>query len=168
MTLLRLAQATAGVPLVRADMRRLPIRPKSMDLTVNLFTSFGYFEREDEHTAALHEMASTVRPGGWLVIDFLNPDAVRRSLVPHETVQLDGQPVSITRALSSDGRFVRKTIGVPDGREYFERVRLFSADEIGAMLAVEGISVQHRFGDYSGGPLTADAPRTLLLGQAGA
>ena len=32
-------------PLVRADMRELPLRPGSMDLTVNLFTSFGYFDR---------------------------------------------------------------------------------------------------------------------------
>ena len=43
-----------------------------MDLTVNLFTSFGYFERDAEHAAALGEMVATVRPGGWFVIDFLN------------------------------------------------------------------------------------------------
>src|SRR3982751_3002771 len=44
-TLLRLARETTSAPLVRADMRALPIRPRSMDLTVNLFTSFGYFEQ---------------------------------------------------------------------------------------------------------------------------
>ena len=61
-----------------------PSGPAPMDLTVNLFTSFGYFERDAEHAAALEEMTSTVRPGGWFVIDFLNPAAVRRRLVPVE------------------------------------------------------------------------------------
>lgn len=166
MTLLRLAQtADRQIPLVRADMRALPIRPGSMDLTANLFTSFGYFERDDEHAAVLHEMVATLRPGGWLVIDFLNPDAVQRSLVPSEVVQLGGRQVSIARAVSPDGRFVRKTIRVPSGREYLERVRLFTADDIGAMLAVEGVAVRHRFGDYDGGLLTPEAPRTILVGQ---
>jgi SAM-dependent methyltransferase len=166
MTLLRLARTADGrIPLVRADMRTLPIRPGSMDLTANLFTSFGYFENDDEHAAVLHEMVATLRPGGWLVIDFLNPDAVQRSLVPSEVVELGGRQVSIARAVSADGRFVRKTIRVPSGREYLERVRLFTADDIGTMLVAEGVAVRRQFGDYDGGPLTPQAPRTILVGQ---
>ena len=79
--LLRVARGVTGAPLVRADMRALPIRPRSMDLTVNLFTSFGYFDRDSEHAGALAEMVSTVRTGGWFVIDFLNARAVRSRLV---------------------------------------------------------------------------------------
>ena len=79
MALLRVARGVTGAPLVRADMRALPIRPGSMDLTVNLFTSFGYFERDAEHTAALHEMVATLRPRGWFVIDFLNPGGRARA-----------------------------------------------------------------------------------------
>ena len=52
-TLLRVARGVTDAPLVRADMRRLPIRPGLMDLTVSLFTSFGYFEHDEEHAAAL-------------------------------------------------------------------------------------------------------------------
>src|SRR5918992_2822885 len=98
-TLLRLARQVTGAPLVRADMRDLPIRPGSMDLTVNLFTSFAYFEQDADHAAALGEMTSTLRPGGWFVIDFLNPDAVRRKLVPQETVALGGEEVRIERSV---------------------------------------------------------------------
>ena len=56
-----------------------------MDLTVSLFTSFGYFEHDEEHAPALREMVDTLRPGGWFVIDFLNAAAVRAQLIPHET-----------------------------------------------------------------------------------
>src|SRR3954465_15279401 len=47
-TLLRRAREVTTAPRGGADMRQLPIRPGSMDLTVNLFTSFGYFDRDSE------------------------------------------------------------------------------------------------------------------------
>jgi SAM-dependent methyltransferase len=164
--LLRVARGVTGAPLVRADMRALPVRPGSMDLTVNLFTSFGYFARDAEHAAAVHEMIGTLRPGGWFAIDFLNAAAVRSRLVAHETVTLDGQPVAVERSVSRDGRYVRKVIQAPGGRRFTERVRLFAPEEIARMLADAGVAVRHRLGDYAGSPLKSDSPRTILIGQA--
>jgi SAM-dependent methyltransferase len=163
--LLRLARQATSAPLVRADMRQLPIRPASMDLTVNLFTSFGYFEQDSEHTEALGEMISTVRPGGWFVIDFLNPDSVRRNLVREEQVEVEGAIVNVSRSVSPDGRYVCKTIRAPRGRRYTERVRLFEPAQIAAMLQAAGVEVRFRFGDYDAGPLTAESQRTILMGQ---
>ena len=164
-TLLRLARQVTSAPLIRADMRYLPVRPGSMDLTVNLFTSFGYFERDAEHTAALQEMVSTVRSGGWFVIDFLNPAAVRRQLVPEETIEVSGQTVQVTRSVSADGRYVCKSIRAPLGRRYMERVRLFEPDQISRMLETAGLRVRHRFGDYDATLLEPGSPRTILMGQ---
>ena len=163
-TLLRLARRVTNAPLVRADMRDLPIRPASMDLTVNLFTSFGYFDRDAEHAAALGEMVSTVRPGGWFVIDFLNPAAVRRQLIPEETIELSGSVVKVSRSVSPDGRYVCKNIRA-DGRQFRERVRLFEPEQISTMLATAGVTVRFRFGDYDAAPLTSDAARSILMGQ---
>jgi SAM-dependent methyltransferase len=164
-TLLRLARQVTSAPLIRADMRHLPVRPASMDLTVNLFTSFGYFEQDAEHAAALQEMVSTVRPGGWFVIDFLNAAAVRRQLVPQESLELAGQTVQVTRSVSPDGRYVCKSIRAPAGRQYMERVRLFEPDQISEMLEAAGVRIRHRFGDYDASPLEPGRPRTILMGQ---
>lgn len=164
-TLLRIARGVTDAPLVRADMRALPIRPASMDLTLNLFTSFGYFDRDAEHAVALREMVGTVRPGGWFVIDFLNPAAVRRDLVARERVELNGRPVEVRRELSADGHHVTKTILTPDGRRFCERVRLFEPGEIDGMLAESGVRVEGRFGDYAGTRLAPDSPRTILAGR---
>jgi hypothetical protein len=138
-----------------------------MDLTVNLFTSFGYFDRDSEHTAALAEMISTVRPGGWFVIDFLNPASVRRGLIAEETVEVGQSRVQVSRSVSPDGRYVCKSIRSPQGRAYRERVRLFEPDQMIAMLLAAGVDVRFRFGDYDGGPLGPDSARTILLGQVG-
>jgi SAM-dependent methyltransferase len=162
--LLRIARGVTDAPLVRADMRELPIRPGSMDLTVSLFTSFGYFERDEEHAGALHEMVGTLRPGGWFVIDFLNASEVRGRLVPRERVPVLGGEVDVARSVSPDGRYVCKAIVTPDGREFVERVRLFEPAEIAAMLGDVGIDVRHRLGDYDAAPLGAGSPRTILAG----
>lgn len=165
MTLLRRARHVTSAPLVRADMRRIPIRPRSMDLAVNLFTSFGYFEDDAQHRAALEQMVSTVRAGGWFAIDFLNAARVRASLVPAEEATLGGHRVQVRRNMTHGGRFVCKTIHADDGRSWLERVRLFSPRELDALVAGAGVRVTHRFGDYEGEPLTDQAPRTVLIGQ---
>jgi len=166
MTLLRIAQSESSTPLIRADMRRIPVRPASMDLTLNLFTSFGYFDNDAEHRLALEEMASTVRPGGWFVIDFLNSLRVEATLVASETAQLGGMDVRISRGLLEGNRFVWKRMEAPDGREWTERVRLFRPDELESMLAESGVSVVARFGDYEGGPVSDGAPRVILMGRS--
>jgi SAM-dependent methyltransferase len=165
LTLLRLARQVTKAPLVRADMRQLPIRPASMDLTVNLFTSCGYFDRDSEHTAALNEMIGTVRPEGWFVIDFLNAAAVRRQLVPEETLEVSGATVRVSRSVSPDGRYVCKSIHAGAGRQFRERVRLFEPDQMAHMLEAAGVTVQHRFGDYDANRLGSDSPRTILAGR---
>ncbi|HQR18671.1 MAG TPA: class I SAM-dependent methyltransferase [Gemmatimonadales bacterium] len=155
----------AAVPLVRADMRRLPVRAASVDLVVNLFTSFGYFARDEEHARVLHGMGECLVDGGWFAMDFLNADTVRRRLVAEEEQVLGTGRAKITRELVEDGRRVVKTITVPDGRRFVERVRLFQPEELETMLVAAGLSVHERLGDYDGGPLLAGAPRTILLAR---
>ena len=164
-TLLRVARGVTDAPLVRADMRRMPIRPGSMDLTVSLFTSFGYFEHDEEHAAALREMVATIRPGGWFVIDFLSAAEVRRRLVTRETLAVQGGEAEVARTMSPDGRYVCKTIVTPAGRRFTERVRLFDQEQMSAMLSDAGLEIRHRFGDYAAAPIKPDSPRTILAGR---
>lgn len=158
----------AEIPLVRADMRRLPVRNASMDLAVNLFTSFGYFEHDAEHAAVLRGVAACLRPGGWFALDFLNADTVRAGLVPRETQRLGGHEAVITREIDAGGRRVVKTIRLADGRVFAERVRLFGAGELRAMLEGAGLTVRATFGDYAGAELTAGTPRAILVSQRAA
>lgn len=163
MSLLRRARTASRASLVRADMRQLPIRPGSMDLTVNLFTSFGYFSTDQQHDEALAGMLGTIRSGGWFVMDFLNASAVSAGLVPQETVTLGTGPARVTRRLSSEGEYVVKVIETPEGRQFMERVRLLQPDVLAAMIERAGGQVTTRFGSYDGGPLTASSPRCILF-----
>ena len=149
-------------------MRFLPVRPASMDLTVNLFTSFGYFATDAEHVTALGAMVGTVRPGGWFALDFLHAATAIGALVPAERTTLADTPVDVTRRLLDGVRFVEKTIQLADGRRFIERVRLFTPTELETMLQAAGTTIRCRFGDYHGAPLTTGTPRVILLAERAA
>jgi SAM-dependent methyltransferase len=166
--LLRHARRCSGATFARADMRRLPVRDHSMDLVVNLFTSFGYFSSDAEHAAVLAAMIRILRPTGTFVLDFLHAPTVIDALVPEADVTLAGTPVHISKRLVDGQRTVEKTILLADGRRFVERVRLFTPAELEAMLTSAGARVRCRFGDYAGTPLVAGAPRTILFAEPAA
>ena len=168
--MLRRARSRTRGALVRGDMRALPFRPGSFALAVNLFTSFGYFRDDAEHQVVVHQVSVVLAPGGRFVLDYLNADQVRRSLRVAETVPIGarggvGDTVRISRRISDDGRYIIKEIEIRDeGRSFQERVRLFSPAELRALISAAGFAVERAYGDYDGRPLTADAPRAILVG----
>ena len=154
-----------GTALVRGDMRALPFRPGTFSVAINLFTSFGYFREDAEHRLVLAQVAAALAPKGRFVLDYLNADQVRRSLKMSEERRAGDSAVRITRRIAPDGRFVIKEIELRDeGRSFQERVRLYGTDELEALLAEAGFSVEARFGDYGGEPPGPDAPRVILVG----
>lgn len=164
--LLRRARHDYSPPLsvVRGDMRYLPLATSSFDLVVNLFTSFGYFEADDQHGAVLGEVARVICRSGWFVLDYLNASRVRDELVERENLTLEGRQVAVERRISADGKFVLKDMKLIDeGRGFQERVRLFSPEELENLLAAAGLSVREKFGSYKGETLAADSPRALLF-----
>jgi len=165
MPLLRIARKESpDGPYVRADMRELPFSDESFDMVVNLFTSFGYFEDDSEHVRVLACVAAAMKPGGTLVIDFLNASQVRRDLVPYDERVANGITIEQRRVISPDNRFVEKTIRLRErGREYIERVRLLSPRDLQGMLVSAGFKVAKLFGDYGGGDWGEDSPRTILF-----
>jgi len=161
--LLRVARRDSpDAPYVRADMRDLPFAPESFDLAVNLFTSFGYFDDDREHAQVLSCVGNATRRGGMFVLDFLNPEEVRRNLVERDERVVGGAIVEQSRRISADGKYVEKTIRVR-AREYLERVRLFSAAELEVMLTAAGFDVVERCGDYTGASWSEESPRTILF-----
>ena len=166
--MLRMAKR-GNVPasLVRADIRQLPYRDSSFDLIVNLFTSFGYFETDAEHEQVMCDVARLTNPGGTFVLDFFNVAEIKRNLEPYDDdSSIEGRKVVQRREITADGRFVVKHIGIKDeGKEFVERVRLFTRDELVAMLGRAGFTVEAAYGDYGGEPFTDRSPRVILFAR---
>jgi SAM-dependent methyltransferase len=151
--------------LVRGDMRALPFRERSFGLVVNLFTSFGYFRSDAEHALVVRQVARVLEPGGRFILDYLNAEQVRRTLRRDgEEISDGGAGARVRRRFSEEGLYVVKEIELrAENRSFQERVRLFSAPELEALLRDGGLEVVARFGDYDGRPPAADAPRAILV-----
>jgi SAM-dependent methyltransferase len=150
--------------LIVGDMRHIPSR---WDVILSLFTSFGYFDSDQENEEVIASVAAALKPGGWFWLDFLNPAFVRRTLEP-ETVRTleDGARVTETRRINA-GRVIKdiRFEGPGGDQEYQERVRLYEPDQLREMLASRGIRPAGTFGDYAGDPWRPDSERTILYGS---
>jgi ubiquinone/menaquinone biosynthesis C-methylase UbiE len=67
--------------LVRGDYRELPFEDASFDAVLNLFTSLGYLER-DEDVGVLRGFRRVLRPGGALVVETMHRDRLSRIFLP--------------------------------------------------------------------------------------
>lgn len=153
------------VRFLQADMRALPFEARFGGV-VNLFTSFGYFEDDADHTRAVAEMAKALKPGGWLVQDFLNAPYALAHLVPEDEREVDGLRIAQRRWVES-GRVNKEITLHKNGDTYTftESVRLLTAANFREMYAAAGLDLRATFGDYDGGPHTPTAPRLILCAR---
>jgi len=158
-----IAAAAAAVPdarFLRGDMRRLPLSG-GFDAVVMFFTSFGYFETDGEHAGVLAEVARVLAPGGRYLLDYVLRDDVISSLVPESSEERDGYRIHSRRRITEGGGRVEKDVELtrPDGStlRYTESVRLYTPDEVRAMLEAAGFEAIDT--------LAAPSPRLLLTGR---
>ena len=159
-----------AVPLVRGDMRRIPLAEGSMGAVTSFFTSFGYFDDPEDDERVLAEVARVLAPGGLFLLDFLNAEKVRTELRPRDEGVVRGVRVVQERRLVDGGRRVEKhiTLGEPgtrDLREFRERVRLYSGDELLGLLPRHGLEPRETFGDYHGHGFTPESDRLIILAR---
>jgi SAM-dependent methyltransferase len=167
--LLRAARGDGGpVHYVCGDMRNLPFRA-CFDAVTLFFTSFGYFATEEENLAVLREISTALHPGGRSLVDFLNADQVRRSLVPESVEERDGWSFHLRRRISGDGKRVEKHVQVRDPagrtREYTESVRLYDREDLEDLSRRAQLPVEACYGDFDGSPAGPDAPRLIVVGR---
>ena len=155
-----------GLPTVRGDMRVLPFADQSFAAVACLFSSFGYFEHDDEHLRVLHEVSRILRPGGGLLLDLMDPETVRFKLRQQDVEQADGRTVEIERALTDGGRRVIKQIRlIRDGSatlSWHESVRLFTLDEIEALAVRARLRLAGVWGDFDGRPHLPGETRQIV------
>jgi len=165
--------AGGGTPplLVRGDMRHIPFE-RTFATVISIFTSFGYFESDEENHAVLAAVSRGLRPRGAYVLDYLNRDYVVAHLVPEDDKQVGDWRVHNLRRLSQDSRRVEKTTTVTaaDGgsRRFFESVRMYTEAEMRQMLAAAGFDQVRAYGSLAGEPFGPESQRLVLVARKAA
>lgn len=148
---------------VQRDMRD-PLNLK-YDAIFNLFTSFGYFENDEEDLKVLTNIKNALHSENSIaVIDFLNVKKAIHDLIPRETVIRNDIRFEITR--SFENGFILKKIHIEtagSSHDYFERIKYLDVAKIQLYLEQVGLQLKHTFGDYDLHAFDESSSNRLIL-----
>ncbi len=137
---------------------------QKFDAIFNLFTSFGYFDKEKDHLNTLKAIKADLDGGGCGVIDFMNVDRVIKNLVTEDNKTVEGIDFHLKR--HSYNGYIFKTISFEaDGTDHYytERVRALRLTDFKDYFSKAGIRLLHCFGDYRLGPFDSQTSERLIL-----
>lgn len=136
--------------LINADMRNVFIK-KKFDLILNVFTSFGYFSRDEDNFKFIKNSSLMIKSSGFFIFDYLNKNYIINNLIPYSQKTINNKIIEEFREINN-GRVIKKmTIGTELGiKEYFESVKLYSPEEIIEGFKSAGYRPEKKFGNYSG------------------
>ncbi len=125
-----------------------PYRQK-FDAVFNLFTSFGYFDREEDNLETIKAIKADLNEFGFGVIDFMNADFVIGNLVPENTTTIDGIVFHQKRYVR-DGYIVKNIEFTHEGEshQFQERVKALSLKDFEVLFEEAGVYLLDVFGDY--------------------
>jgi SAM-dependent methyltransferase len=162
-TLLGMAPSGLRPWLIRADMRRLPVKAGTLHGICLWFTPFGYFS-DEENRALMMNLGSLLKHQGVLVMDYLNADLVARTLTPDSTVEWGGVRAQSRRSIEGNRlvkRMVLTHMDTGKQRDVLESVRLYPPFELQEMAVRAGLRLRRVLGTYSGEAFTEDSPRWI-------
>lgn len=145
------------------DMRDV-IPNVKFDFIVNLFTSFGYFDHQDDNLKVLKSMHKMLAPGGKVVIDFFNLQRVIGEMKAEELKSIDGIDFHISKKF--DGQHIYKTISFEaEGKNhsYVEKVQGLSEADFRNLLFQADFELLEIYGDLNFNPFDAENSERIIL-----
>jgi hypothetical protein len=119
-------------------------------VALNLFTSFGYFDCDATNQQVINQVCKILKPGGILLIDFMNVRTVLKKLVPSETKHIEGIDFHISKTIRNDT--VYKRIEFTDrgcGYVFHEEVQILTYEDFERLLINGGFTIEHVYGNYA-------------------
>ena len=159
-----------GLTFRQADMRHLPDDlANQFDDVINMFSSFGYLESEEDDQQVLHQIAKVLKPGGKLLMDLLNREWV---IINNEEFDWhqhsDGRIILERRQLDlqTSTNHLTYTEILPDGtrREMSDlQMRLYTLTELTKMLTAAGLILETVYGGFRGEKYGVNTRRMIIV-----
>ncbi len=153
----------------RADMREIPWR-RAFDAVINMFTAFGYFEKDEEDAKVLRAVCRSLKPGGRFLLDTMNREWLMSHWEPHGWREADDGTLFLEErrfdALRSRNHARILTIH-PDGKRQEKRIelRLYTLREMADMMREAGLEVRRTWGGFDGREYGVNTRRMIVLAE---
>ncbi len=164
-TLLKIASSNSKLKkFVNSDIRNIFFK-KEFDVILNLFTSFGYFENDDENFAFFVNSKSFLKNNGYIVFDYFNNIFLTENIEPYSNRIQDGVTIKEHRYFA-DGRIIKEITIVDNNnnaQHFVESVKIYSFEQLSIMFSKIGYKIVKIFGGYSGQEFEEKKSKRLIL-----
>jgi SAM-dependent methyltransferase len=152
-----------GLRFYRHDMREL-FPNGNFDYVFNLFSSFGYFDTDEENRKVIEAHAAALKSGGTLVLDYLNTLLTSSCLKAYEQKVIGDITFHIHKSIA-EGSVIKTITFNAEGRdrEYREKLRLFTLEEFEQLLEACALQIRHVFGNYRLEPFETLTSERLII-----
>lgn len=148
------------------DMQEV-YKSNHFDMIFSLFTSFGYFDTDEENRHVLDVTFEELKPGGCFVFDYLNPVWVKAHLKEKDSKISQKVKFNIRRSIIND--FIIKEIEVEENNEivrFQEKVKAYTSGILLDMLTKSGFEISSVYGDYSFADFKEnESPRIIIFAK---
>ena len=145
------------------DMRQV-YKANTFDFAFNLFSSFGYFEDDAQDLMAIKAFATNLKPGGALVLDYMNTECVVKLLKSRDIVQRGDIQFHIQKKIEKG--FIKKTIDfLANGanQSFTEELKIINLYRFKQMLTEAGLELKATYGDYDLNEFNPGSSMRLIL-----
>jgi cyclopropane fatty-acyl-phospholipid synthase-like methyltransferase len=135
------------------------------DLILNLFTSFGYFETDEENISILRKAYDLLEIDGYFILDFFNSYFLQQNLVEFSEENINDAQIHQFRKIRNN-RITKKIVITKNGEinTYEESVRMFTKDELVDAITKIGFDIYKTFRDFLGNEFDKlNSPRLILI-----
>ncbi len=153
-----------SIRFIHSDIRNFNPDEK-YDLILNLFTSFGYFETDEENFSVLQKAYNLLTNDGYFVLDYFNTEFLKNHLVGYSDETINDERIIQERKIEND-RVVKKITITKndDSNEFFESVKMYSYDDLTKELRNIGFDIYKTYGDFSNNKFDSiSSPRLILI-----
>jgi ubiquinone/menaquinone biosynthesis C-methylase UbiE len=153
------------IEFVKDDMRTF-CRPNAFDVVINLFTSFGYFQNQDDNRKVLINVHRSLKDGGVALFDLMGKEILARIFTERGWNEENGIFILEERKPTKNWSWMEnRWIIINDNEKCEFKIthRLYSAFEFSELLKDCGFSSVDVYGDLTGAPYDQKARRLVAV-----
>ncbi len=160
------ARLKIRIDLEHNDMRRINFNSQ-FDAAGNIWTSFGYFDKESDNYLVIKKMFRALKPGGKFMLHVINRDWIVRNYTPSDWFEAKGVRIFEQRHMDFS-RSVNESVYhcIKDGKETVVRfgIRMYSFHEILQMMRKAGFVDIKGYGSTKDEPVSFNRMMMFVIG----
>ncbi|MBI9103534.1 MAG: class I SAM-dependent methyltransferase [Spirochaetales bacterium] len=144
--------------------------PGAFDGAMNFFTSFGYFEDEEEEEQAVRNVYDSLKPGGFFLIDIQGKELLARNFKERDWFERNGYKIFLEyKIVDAWTKLENRWMFIPMGGGKLTEIsfthRIYSALELASLLGRCGFEEVELYGSLLGTPYDDKAERLIAVGR---